>query len=212
MKVFRNFSLAVLVLLLLLFTACLTSDAKEIPRRDATEVDDVFEPYTAEDWVVSPDEEPTEDQEVDNAPECDIRGVIACYDPDYLRVDILLESDVSFKWDVCYAIKVEYEGLIEYYTYFVIDKKFVYEKERDGKIVKSKTLTDKNSYDTAGITSSGENENDDIYFIIDKKDHIGGEKGNRYYLTTYFMSCYIDKKGKLNIADETIPIQLEFER
>lgn len=182
------------------------------PRRDATKVTDVFEPYTADEWIVSPDEEPAGDQEVDNAPECDIKGVIACYDKDYLRVDILLKNSITFKWDLCYRIKVEYDTLVEYFTYYTASKKFVYDKERDGKIVTTKTLTKDNSKDSAGVTNSGDGKNDDIYFIMNKNDHIGGKKGERYYLTTYFSACYIDKKGKLNVADETIPVKVEFER
>jgi hypothetical protein len=204
-------SLSLLILVFLVFSVA-AGAAGTNPRKDATEVDDAFTPYTADDWIVSPDEEPLEDQQVDNAPECDIKGVIACYDADYLRVDILLANGISDKWDLYYSIKVEYEGLVEYYTYYTISKKFVYVKEKNGKILRSKTLTGDNSKDCAGVTDSGDEAKSDVYFIINKDDHIGGKKGQTYYLTTYFLSGYIDKKGNENTADDTITVDLHFKR
>ncbi|MGE5558842.1 MAG: hypothetical protein ACM3WV_09555 [Bacillota bacterium] len=88
------------ILYLFLILACLLAvhspgfSAGEIPRRPADEVEDVYEPYTASEWIISPDEEDEGDQNVSNAPECDIRGVIACYDVNYLRVDILLHNSL----------------------------------------------------------------------------------------------------------------------
>lgn len=203
-------------LTIILFLACLTTAAETVfaadpPRRNATNVDDVFQPYTAKEWIVSPDEEPLEDQSVTNAHECDIYAVIACNDPDYLRVDILLENEISFKWDIFYAVKFEYTTMNEFYTYFVDSEKLIYEKEQNGKIVQTKILTEENSRDKAGLTESGDLKNSDIYFIIDKKAHINGEIGKRYFLTCTFYSGYINENGQLRIADETIKVNLEFE-
>ena len=203
----------VLVLTCLLATSgmVLASSKSDPPRRDATEVDDVFEPYTADDWIVSPDEESTGDEDVNNAEECDIRGVIACYDDDYIRVDILLENSITYDWAVWYAIKLEYEGMNEYYTYYTDTEKLVYEKEKGGKIVKTKTLAKADSNDVAGVSDSGDGENDDVYFIINKEDHIGGDEGKRYFLTCEFLSGYLSKTDKIVVADETIPVEMEFE-
>ncbi|HEX3046953.1 MAG TPA: hypothetical protein VHY08_19525 [Bacillota bacterium] len=203
---------SLLVMLLLCFALpFFYAEASGAPQRNATEVDDVFEPYTADEWIVSPDEEPTDDQEVDNAPECDIYGVIACYDADYLRVDILLNNEISFDLDTFYCVKFEYDSMNEYYTYYVDTEELVYEKEKNGKITERKTLTKKNSEDVAGISDSNDLDNADIYFIINKEDHIGGTEGKRYYLTSTFYSGFIDSKNKLNIADDTIDVDMEFE-
>ncbi|MGE5605841.1 MAG: hypothetical protein ACM3YE_09135 [Bacteroidota bacterium] len=203
-------------LTIILFLACLTTAAEtiyaaDLPRRNATNVDDVFQPYTAKEWIVSPDEEPVEDQSVTNAHECDIYAVISCNDPDYLRVDILLENEISFEWDIFYAVKFEYDIMNEFYTFFVDSGKLVYEKEQNGKIVQTKILTKENSKDYAGLTDSEGLNNSDVYFIIDKKAHINGEIGKRYFLTCTFYSGYVNENSKLMIADETIKVNLEFE-
>ncbi|MCL6590913.1 MAG: hypothetical protein K6U80_13295 [Firmicutes bacterium] len=201
-----------LVMLLLCFALpSFYAGASGSAQRDATEVDDVFEPYTADNWIVSPDEEPTGDQEVNNAPECDIYGVIACYDDDYLRVDILLNNGISYELDTFYSVKFEYESTTEYYTFYIDSEELVYEKENNGKITERKTLTGKNSRDTAGVTGAGSLDAADVYLIINKQDHIRGAKGKRYYLTCTFFSGFINESNKLRIADETIKMDIEFE-
>ncbi len=198
-----------LLILVLVSSTCFTINAADIPRRDATKVDDVTEPYEATEYIVSPKEEPDDDQTVSNAKECDIRAVIACYDDEYIRVDILLENRITYDWDIFYAVKFEYTGMNEYFTYFTDTKKLIYEREVDGELVKTQRLTEDNSYDTAGVTSS-DIKDSDVYFIINKKEHINGEKGKRYFLTCSFMSGFITDKGNLNIADKTIPVDLYF--
>jgi hypothetical protein len=186
-------------------------NASGAAHRNATEVDDVFKPYTADEWIVSPAEEPTKDQKVNNAPECDISGVIACYDNDYLRIDILLHNEIFFNLDTLYSVKVEYESMNEYYTYYPASDKLVYEKEENGKITERRTLTKNNSRDVAGVSDSSNLKNADVYFIINKEDHIGGDKGNRYYLTCTFFSGFISNSGDFNIADDTMVADVEFE-
>lgn len=137
-------------------------------------------------------------------------GVIACYDNDYLRIDILLNNSITFDWKTLYAVKIEYGDTNEYFTYYTDSEKLVYEKEENGKIVKTKTLAKADSNDVAGVTDSGEQENDVIYFIINKEDHIGGEKGKRYYLTCSFFSGYVTKSDEIKIADKTISVEMEF--
>lgn len=204
------------ILTVLLVLVCLMATmgmvyAKDPPRRNATEVSDVSQPYTADEMIISSDEESIGDESAPNAKECDIREVIACYDADYIRIDILLTNSVTFDWKTLYVIKIEYDKTNEYYTYYTENEKLVYEKEENGKIVKTKTLVKGDSNDVAGVSNSGEGENDDIYFIINKEDHIGGEKGKRYYLTCSFFSGYLTKSNKIEIADKTIPVEMEFE-
>lgn len=180
------------------------------PKRYALKVADVVEAYDP-DWIVSPYEEPKGDHSVSNAPECDIRGVIACYDSNQLRVDILLHNPVKRKVEVWYAVKFEYaDNLNEYFTYYPGDNTFIYEKEKNGEIVSKKTLDVSNDSDFAGVTSSGGVNDTDIYIIIDKDEHIGGSRGKQYYLTTTFYSGYIDKKDTMQVADKTIPVDLYF--
>jgi len=83
-------------------------------------------------------------------------------------------------------------------------------KKKNGEIVTTETLDMNYSADFAGVTSSGGKSNTDVYIVIDKDEHIGGSKGKRYYLTTYFYSGYVDTSDKMQIADKTIPINLYF--
>ncbi len=185
--------------------------AETPPHRDSTKVKDAFEPYTADDWVVSPDEEPAWSSDANNVLECDIKGVISCYDDNFLRVDILLVNGISYKWEVWYSVKFEYTDMNEYYTYYTDSKKLIYEKEKEGKIAETRLIESTNSQDTAGVTDSGDIKDSDVYFIIEKKDHISGEKGKRYYLTREFLSGYASKNNDLKTADSTIPVDVEFE-
>ena len=187
--------------------------AADIPRRSATVVSDVSDPYTADDWLISPSEEPAGDQRVSNALECDIKGAIACYDDKRLRVDIFLNNSITYKWDVFYSVRFEYDdGYVEYYTYYPVDKKMVFEAEDHGKITKRQTLDTTKSDDYAGVTSTGEMKDDDVYLIIDKDKHIDGVKGKSYYFTTSFSSGYIDKNDTEHIADETIDVEMLFKK
>lgn len=184
--------------------------AVENPRRNSTSVEDVFDPYSADNWIVSPDEETEGDEQSSNAPETDISSVISCYDDQYLRVDILLAHPVSFKQDTCFAVKFEYAGKNEYYTYYPLSKKLVYEVEKNSSVSKTKVLTRSNSKNIAGICDSGDEKNNDVYFFLDKSEHINGEKGKRYYLTTTCFSGFINTSDKLMISDKTITVDLVF--
>jgi hypothetical protein len=186
--------------------------ASGAPRRDSTPVDNAFAAYTSNGWIVSPDEEPVGDSRVSGEPEYDITGVISCYDSDYVRVDILLNQEISFHSAAFYGIRLEYDDMNEYYTYETDTKKLIYRKEQNGKIVEAKDLTKEDApLDTAGVTDSGDIKNGDVYFIINKKEHISGEKGKRYYLPCYFYSGYYNTKDEPQIADDTLDVDLEFE-
>lgn len=180
------------------------------PRRKSIEVDDVFQPYEPPTWIVSPDEEPEGDQDVLYADECDIYGIISCYDEDYLRVDILLNNSVTFNWKTIYGVVFEYTTTNEWYWFSTDNKNFVYAKEKNGILFDIKTLNEIGSEDVAGTTDSGDLENSDVYFIIKKSDHIGGVKGEFYYLTCTFFSGYLTKENSVHIGDETMSVKLEF--
>jgi len=197
------------IVLTLLFVLPLIAYTK-IQNRYSKEVNNVSRPYKA-DWLVSPEEEPAGDHKVSNAPECDIKGVLSCYDKDKLRVDILLNKPISYDFKIWYAIKFEYSDMIEYYTYYPVSGDLVYEKEVEGEIVDTQSLKE-DEVDYAGVTDSGGEKNIDVYIIIDKDKHIAGDKGKKYFLTTTFYSGFLDEKDKMHIADETPPVNLYFKR
>ena len=180
------------------------------PQREAKKVHNVSDPYTPDDWVIESSEKLDRDPNVTNVLECDINGVIACYDKKFLRVDILLNNSITYKWKVFYSVKFEYDSSTEYYTYYPDTKEMVYEEMRNGKIVTSKVLDTTKSEDRAGVTNSGDIKNSDVYLIINKNEHIAGTKGKRYYLTTSFSSGYLDKQNKLHTVDETIDVDMYF--
>ncbi len=182
-----------------------------LPSKNADEVSDVNDPYTASDWVISPDDELATEVKVDNAPEVDIKGAISCFDKDYLRVDILLDNSITYDVKVWYAVKFEYSDMVEYYTYYPVSKDFIYEKEVNGEVTETVDLTTNNE-DFCGVTSSGKKADSDVYLIINKDKHIAGDVGNKYYLTTSFYSGYVDTKGKMKIADTTKKVNLYFTR
>ena len=184
--------------------------AGDNPRRNSTPVDDVFDPYTADEWVVSTDEEKEGDAQNSNTPETDISSVISCYDDQYLRVDILLAHPVSFKYATLYGVKFEYAGKNEFYTYYTDTKKLIYEEEKNGTVTKTRELTRKNSKNIAGVCDSADEKNNDVYFFLDKSEHINGEKGKRYFLTTTCFSGYLNANGKIKVADKTISVDLVF--
>lgn len=185
--------------------------AQNIVHRTATYVYSTHDTYNPDQWIISPAEESNDYYNQYGLEECEITSVTACYDDEYFRVDIVLNSDVTYKWKTLYAIQVEYSDMTEYYIYYTDDKQLIYVKEENGRIVKTEDLTFDNSKDIAGVTSWGDKQYSDIYFIINKDLHIGGEKGERYYLTCSFYSGYIDVDGKTTTADVTIPVEIEFE-
>lgn len=179
----------------------------KVPKRYSVEVDNVHDAYEG-DWVVSPDEK-SDTANLGGYAECEIQGTISSFDADSIRVDILLNSAIKKKSDVMFAVKFVYEGgMEEWYTYYPNSDEFIYEKLVNGKTTKTTTLNNEEGDDEAFVTSSGK----DVAIIINKDKHIGGESGNQLYLTTYFCSGYVDKKGKLQIADDTIDVNLYFTR
>lgn len=185
--------------------------AQNVVHRTATYVYNTHDTYNPENWIISPTEESGDYYSQYGLEECEINSVTACYDNEYLRVDIVLNSDVTYKWKTLYAIQVEYSDMTEYYIYYTDDKQLIYVKEVDGRVVKTEDLTFENSKDIAGVTSWGERQHSDIYFIINKDLHIGGEEGKRYYLTCSFYSGYVDVDDKTTTADVTMPVEIEFE-
>jgi hypothetical protein len=182
------------------------------PLRSADKVQDVTKPYQPSGWLISTAEEAEGDQTVDNAPETDLEGMTACYDDAFLRVDMHLYHPITYKTRVWYAVKFEYEDMVEYYTFYPDTKTFIYEKEEDGKVTDTKELTQDEEGDQAGVTSSGDQADSCVYLIINKENHIAGEKGKKYFLSTSFFSGYVDKNDKMHIADQTVTVDMQFKK
>ncbi len=202
----------VLILGIAMASPCLAA-TMTFPRRDATKVDDVDKTYNPEGWIVSPNEEPVGDQTAHQLLESDIYGVVACYDQDYLRVDIQLKNPVSFEWDSFYTIEFKYDQSIVYFTYYPFTEELVYEQEKNGQIVKTETmdLLFDEPEDSAGVTSAGEVKDTDICFFIKKNKYFVGEKGKTYYLISSFSAGYVDDDhDKLVTTDQTITVLLHF--
>ena len=199
-----------IIFLALITTSALFAQKNFLPSRYSFRVDDVYDAYSPDDWIISPKEEPVGDNKSSIVAECDIRGVISCYDANSLRVDILLENPISYKYRVFYAVEFEYDkNDKEYYTYYPDNGDFIYELEENGVITEKRELSREDG-DYAAVTNSGDEDNTDVLIVTDKDSHISGEVGATYYLTTKFYAGYIDKKDKMFIADQTIPVKLFF--
>lgn len=201
---------AYIIILALLIASALFAQKNFLPSRYSFQVDDVYEAYAPDDWIISPKEEPVGDNKSSQVAECDIRGIISCYDADDLRVDMLLENPISYSYRVFYAVEFEYtKNDKEYYTYYPDNGDFIYELEENGVITKKEALS-RDDGDYATVTNSGDEDNTDVLIVINKDSHISGEIGSTYYLTTKFYAGYIDKNDKMFIADQTIPVKLFF--
>lgn len=200
-----------LMLAILFLLPVINLSAADYPAKYSDSVANVNDPYTPSGWIVSPDDGLATYVKVDNAPECDIKGIISCYDKNSLRVDILLKHPISYDVKVWYAIKIEYTDLVEYYTYYPETEDLVYEQEKDGKVIKTESLKG-NDLDYTGVTDSGDVKNTDVYIIINKDKHIDGTVGQMLYLVSSFYSGYVDEAGKLHVADTTNPVNLYFKR
>lgn len=177
------------------------------PNRYAKSVGDVSNPYVTDEWIIKPTEE--EQDEFIGPPECDIREVIAAYDQDSLRVDIILHNSIDFRNDSFYIMNFGYENMDEYYIYFPARHECIYGVKVKDKIVKTKLLDLKNSGDRMGV-SSANLKNNNVYFILNKYNHINGEKGKRVFVTASFLSGYVDQSGKMIFLDETMKVNMFF--
>lgn len=181
---------------------------RALPSRSALEVPDAFAPYTAEEWIVSPLEEPEGDIPAGTTPsESDIRGVLACFDGTHLRVDILLHQEISSDGTAGFGVKLAYEGGVnEYLTYFPGLNRLYYVRETRGRIQKSHRLTGDSTSDSAGF--SGRN----VYILIEKKAHMAGEKGRTYRVGAVFYSMTLDRTLSGHLEDLTIAVNLRYTR
>jgi len=200
--------------LLLLVAATNFAIAQQNPQRNSMEVKDVGNAYNPKEWIISEKEEPKNDHELKKYPETDIKGVISCYDENYLRVDILLHNPVTGKYPTVFAIRLEYsDDYSEVYLYFADTKEFYIYYFENGELTDSECLSDKeDATDFAEITSSAGKNNTDVIFIINKDVHLTNEKGSKIYLTlTAATSLYDeDSEDKFIPSDETISVDLYF--
>jgi hypothetical protein len=181
---------------------------RAIPSRNAMETRDAFAPYTPEEWIVSPLEEPEGDVPAGTTPpECDIRGVLSCFDAAHLRVDILLHHDVSSDRTVGFGVKLAYEGGVnEYFTYYPGLNRLYYLRETLGRIQKSHRLNGDESSDTAGFAGR------DVYLLVDKNSHMAGEKGQSYRVGAVFYSLTLDRRMYGRLEDSTPAVNLRYTR
>ena len=178
--------------------------------RNAMKVDKVIEPYTPDEFSIYEDEEEQGDHLVSNAPECDIRSVMVCYDRERIRFDIILYSPITFNYKLWYGVVLEYKNNEkEYYAYFTDTKELHYIVEINDEIVKDTVLTSEDG-DFAAITSSYDVENTLVAIVINKDKHIAGVKGKKYYLTSYFVSGFVDENDNIQKADDTITVNINF--
>lgn len=198
--------------ILLLFIPAFLS-AQDVPARDALEVKSVLEPYDPEVWIVSEREEPKGDNQVKDAPECDIRGITACYDGEWLRFDIILHSPVTGKLPTVYGIKLEYsEGYVEYFICRPDAGELYFITEQDGETQSSELLDeDSESGDFAELTSYGGKANAVVVIVINKDYHLGGDEGDRIYLTCSFETGKFDENDEVISADGTDIVDVYFE-
>jgi len=189
------------------------------PLRYAKEVYDVTKPYSGAAWVISPEEEPTGDHNVSNAPECDIKGVVALNDRRRIRIDIHLYYPISYRWKVAYGVKFQFKhGDEEAYLFFPVSKRFFYVLWKNGRKVKEMELTQNQASDWTGVTTGyvGNRAVPDsvVYLIIDKDKHIARSGyGQKLWLLSHFSSGYIQKNlGDLRDADKTNSVKLGFIR
>lgn len=187
--------------------------AQNIPKRYSMGVNDVSETYDPKEWIVSEKEEPKNDHELKKYPETDIKGVISCYDEEYLRIDILLHNPVTGKYPTVYGIKLEYsDNYSEIYLYFADTKEFYIYYFENGELTDSECLSDKeDATDFVDLTSSSGKNNTDVIFIINKSVHLTNKKGSSVYLTlTAATSLYDEKNDKFIPSDDTHSVDLYF--
>jgi hypothetical protein len=184
------------------------SPEREFASRSALEVQDAFAPYTPEEWIVSPLEEPEGDIPAGTTPpESDIRGVLSCFDGIHLRVDILLHHEVSSDKTVGFGVKLAFEGGVsEYLTYFPGLNRLYYVRETLGRIQKSHRLTGDRSSDSAGFSGR------DVYLLIEKNAHMAGEKGRSYRVGAVFYSMTLDRTLNGRLEDLTVAVNLRYTR
>jgi len=190
--------------------------AQDYPARYSKKVTDVYNAYAPDKnsgWIVTDKEEKKGDHKVSNAPECDIRSVMSCYDNSKLRVDIVLWNPVSYQWLTYFAINMQYAGGVEEYYYYDIDtKELRYRKTDNGSVVEDDVLSQDDGTDFAFITTYDGNDDMIVGLIIDKDKHFGGSKGKTYYLTCDFQSGFTDSNGDLQVADYTPTVRLHYVR
>jgi hypothetical protein len=201
------------LLLLLLLTQffCIMADAQEIPYRKMKMVKDIYKEPDKFAYLVSPDEEKSEKQVI-SIPETDIKAVSGCYDKYRLRIDVLIVKPVSNKFKIWYSLELGFADFTEKYIFYPLSGELRYMRLLNGKTTDEKILNDSNSKDWAEVSPVGNLTASDILFIIDKDNHIGGEKGKDYSFTLTAYSGYVNKDNEQIEIDKTLPVDVEFKR
>jgi len=213
------------VFVVMFFTLLFSQTGGDAPLRYAKEVSRVEGAYSGVKWLISPSEEGVGDQQVSNAPECDIRAVAAVNDARRLGIDIYLHNPISFRWKVFYSFKIIYKyGSTEGYIFFPTMKKMYYVyRDRNGNIKKSKELIKTNSGDSwfisASIVKGKKYANTVVCLLLDKDKHISSSgRGQKKWFTVQFYSGYVQEGTQgsflngLKTADQTMKVRLGFVR
>lgn len=186
---------------------------KDIPYKKSFKVNDVYNELDQKRYkIIKETEELPNDQEIKNLPESDIIGISSCFDRYRVRFDILINKDITLKFNSWFSFELESKKYVDKYTYYVLSGDLFYEKIVNGKIEEKKELELRNSKDWAGIVKSGKKRSSSVFLTIYKDVHYGGQKGSKYYVTTVFSSGYVDRNKKLKLSDKTSPVDVEFVR
>jgi len=174
-----------------------------VPTRNATAVKDVANNSNVTAWVVSPDEEPANDSDYLQEFGVDLRGVKASYDERSLRFDLILYTAAAPGMPLTsYSVTLYFgEGTDDYdvYNYDLETGKLTCRSVTGGKVMSDTTLEQSKTGDSAGVIGEGK----DVFFIINKKAHLGGKPGQKYTapMEAYsFFGVNFDKTMKVNVA------------
>lgn len=179
--------------------------------RTSTEVEDVSEPYEADEYILFSDEV-FQGPNYTNSDHLDsIDSIISCNDFEFLRFDILLEQSASYDKKYFYAVKLLYANNEESYLYYYPGSKTLwYEEVTDGIVTYSYELDDED-YSYAGVTTPGDIPDSDVFFILYKDDFFDGEYLEDYYTTASFF-CGYEENGTLLIDEQTAEVDIWFYR
>ncbi len=198
---FNVLTVLVITVVLLLLSVFVVA-AGELPHRFSTKVESVFESYIADEWIISPDEEP-QDIEKQYDYGIDIKGVLSAYDEEYLRFDLLLYNPVVLYADPAYYLYFYYtDNDYDSYIFSPMTEELVYKQVYNDQIMEKRVMDAVNSPDLAGVSDDGLS----VYFIINKAEHFGGKKGGLYYIT-------IEAGASMGVnIDFTPQVNVEYER
>ncbi len=186
-----------------------TTASSEVPYRISLKVADVNKTYQPTEYIIGLRDEPEGDIDKSAPPECDILDVISCHDSDYLRFDVFLAQPVSDKNSVTFGFSFEYSNKNkERFSFAPWTGGYFYCQEIDAAGTAGKRIVLEQPDYYAGLTADQKS----IIFIVPKKKHFSGEKGKKYYIPVTFYSNFTTDLFTELKGDETITVNMEYER